>query len=71
MNQTQPQKASPCRNLKSKNSFGLLEDSSNWYGIEDPNATYWCIKSSGAAGPDNGIVSPKTCVKGRKCFKAA
>ena len=60
--------ANPCRYIKSKNSFGMLEDGSNWSGIEDPNATFWCIKSAGAIGPDNGVVGPKQCMAGRTCY---
>jgi hypothetical protein len=69
MNNSKSPKPTPCRYIKSKNSFGMLEDGSNWSGIEDPNATYWCNKSAGPVGPDNGIVGPKTCMKGRKCFE--
>lgn len=60
----------PCRYIKAKNSFGLLEGAENWSGIEDPNATYWCNKSAGPVGPDNGIVGPGTCIDGRRCFLA-
>ena len=57
-----------CRYLKSKNSFGMLEGGDRWSGIEDPNATFWCIKTSGPVGPDNNLVGSKYCKEGRKCF---
>lgn len=58
-----------CRFLKAKNSFGMLEEGNNWRGVDDPNTSFWCIKSSGPVGPDNGVVGSKHCVEGRKCFK--
>lgn len=61
----------PCRFLKGKNSFGMLVSGENWHDIEDPNATYWCIKTSGAMGPDNGVVGPKQCQAKRKCYQAS
>lgn len=57
-----------CRFLKSKNSFGMLEGGDHWSGIEDPNATFWCNKTSGPVGPDNKFVGAKDCVEGRRCF---
>lgn len=68
MNQPSPPKTSPCRFLKAKNSFGMVESGEHWHGIEDPSASYWCVKSSGPVGPDNGMVGPKQCITGRKCF---
>lgn len=59
-----------CRFLKAKNPFGTLEGGSNdWYVYDDANTIYWCVKSTGAAGPDNGLVDPKRCIPGRKCYR--
>lgn len=69
MNRPGLEKSTICRFLKAKNSFGMLEDGNSWQGIDDPNTTFWCNKSSGPVGPDNGIVGAKQCVEGRKCFK--
>ena len=69
MNKPHLKAKSPCRYLKSKNSFGMLEGGDHWLGIEDPNATFWCIKTQGPFGPDNGVVGSKMCAEGRKCFK--
>lgn len=49
----------------------MLVSGENWHDIEDPNATYWCIKTSGAMGPDNGVVGPKQCQAKRKCYQAS
>ncbi len=71
MNKTDSNKPTICRFLKAKNSFGMLEGGDNqWFGIEDPNATYWCNKTAGAMGSDNGFVGPKICVEGRKCYES-
>jgi len=65
-----PSTNSPCRYLKAKNSFGMIESGdSQWFGIDDANTQFWCTRSAGAVGPDNGIVGAKECVEGRKCFK--
>lgn len=59
-----------CRFLKAKNPFGTLEGGDNdWYVLEDANTIYWCVKSMGAGGPDNGPIDPRLCVAGRKCYK--
>ena len=59
-----------CRFLKAKNPFGTLEGGGNdWYTYDDGNTIYWCIKSMGAGGPDNGPVDPRMCISGRKCYK--
>ena len=69
MNKTESITPRICRFLKAKNSFGMLESGAEWHGIEDPNTTFWCIKTSGSVGPDNGVVGAKTCVEGRSCFE--
>ena len=65
-----PKDKKVCRFLNAKNSFGMLDGGDNqWFGIDDANTQYWCIRSSGGAGPDNGLVGRAQCVKGRSCFK--
>ena len=60
-----------CRYLKGKNPFGTLEGGSQpWRVTDDPNTIYWCVKSMGAGGPDNGPIDPKLCRAGRVCYKA-
>jgi hypothetical protein len=59
-----------CRYLKAKNSFGMIEGGENpWYGIDDPNTTFWCNKTSGPIGPDNLFCDPRSCKPGRKCYR--
>ena len=59
-----------CRFLKAKNPFGTVEGgSSEFYTYDEANTIYWCIKSLGAGGPDNGPVEPGRCIPGRSCYK--
>ena len=59
----------PCQHINAKNSFGMIENSDSWSGINDPNATYWCNNTGGPVGPDNRFVSPSDCVSGRNCYR--
>jgi len=60
-----------CRHLKGKNPFGTLEGGNQpWRVTDDPNTIYWCVKSMGAGGPDNGPIDPKLCQAGRVCYTA-
>lgn len=60
-----------CRFLRIKNPYGGLEGGENaLYLLDDANSICWCIKSTGGAGPDNGLVDPPSCVAGRLCFEA-
>ena len=59
-----------CRNLRIKNPYGMLEDGENdWLLLDDINSICWCIKSIGGSGPDDGVVDPAQCVKGRVCYE--
>jgi hypothetical protein len=70
MKSVKPVDAKFCRFLKAKNPFGTIEGGDNdWYVMEDANTIYWCVKSMGAGGPDNGPVDPRLCVSGRKCYR--
>lgn len=70
MKKVNPIDAKFCRFLKAKNPFGTLEGGDNdWYVLEDANTIYWCVKSLGAGGPDNGPVDPRLCISGRKCYR--
>jgi len=47
----------------------MMEGGENpWLLLDDANTISWCINSAGAMGPDNGLVSPMECKKGRSCF---
>ncbi len=58
-----------CKYLKAKNPYGTTEGGGNqWFLADDINTICWCILSTGGAGPDNGLVEPMRCTKGRSCF---
>ncbi len=38
--------------------------------ILDPSGHTWCDRTQEAVGPDDEIVQPELCCKGRACFKA-
>ncbi len=71
MKNSKTERTDICRYLKGKNPFGTLEGGSQpWTVTDDPNTIYWCVKSMGAGGPDNGPIDPKLCRPGRSCYKA-
>ncbi len=60
-----------CKFLRAKNPYGTLEGGENpWQIPYESNTICWCVKSSTGFGPDNGLVSPQQCTKGRSCFAA-
>jgi len=60
-----------CRHLKAKNSFGMLEGGDNqWYGIDDANTQFWCVKTGSVTGPDDDVVGRAFCISGRKCYNS-
>jgi len=59
-----------CRNLKAKNYFGLTGNAESvMFDGDSANIFSWCIKSTGAAGPDNQPVSPVLCKAERACYE--
>lgn len=59
-----------CKYLRARNPFGMMEGGEHpWWLMDDANTIFWCINSAGAAGPDNGLVGPKSCQPGRACYK--
>ena len=70
MQKIKPVNTKFCRFLRAKNPYGTLEGGENpWFMLDDANTTVWCVKASGPVGPDNGLVDPPRCVKGRSCFE--
>jgi len=41
-----------------------------WLLLDDANTICWCINAAGGVGPDNGLVSTKSCVEGRSCHES-
>ncbi|TLP81760.1 hypothetical protein ES765_03500 [Maribacter sp. ACAM166] len=68
MEENKPNKLGICKFLRARNPYGMMEGGdSPWLLLDDANTICWCITSAGAVGPDNGLVSPKYCRKGRSC----
>jgi len=69
MDNSKPSNMSICKFLRARNPYGMMEGGDNpWFLLDDANTICWCINSAGAVGPDNGLVSPMQCTKGRSCF---
>lgn len=59
-----------CKFLRGKNPYGILEGGENpWVIPFESNTICWCVKSTNACGPDNGLVSPDNCQSGRSCYR--
>ncbi|HZJ35567.1 MAG TPA: hypothetical protein VFD29_02985 [Gillisia sp.] len=68
MEENKPNKLRICKFLHARNPYGMMEGGDNpWLLLDDANTICWCIVSGGV-GPDNGLVSPTDCRKGRGCF---
>ncbi|MBN1478660.1 hypothetical protein EH223_17005 [candidate division KSB1 bacterium] len=46
---------------------GLLDESET--SERHATAQYKCLRTAGAVGPDNNIVSPSECTFSRSCYK--
>ena len=68
---TESKKPVYCKFLRAKNPYGFMEGGDMPWILEyESNTICWCIKSAGAAGPDNDLVYPPKCIEGRSCFAA-
>jgi hypothetical protein len=60
-----------CRRLRTKQTFMHADTEVSWKTGESATATYWCLRTMGAHGPDEAYVHPKECKAGRTCFELA
>lgn len=62
----------PCRYLRAKNAFGTLEGGDQPFLPGDPGTTtYWCIRTMGPAGPDDGLTHITNCRNEKRgCYAA-
>ncbi len=60
-----------CRLLRTKNEHPLLSGDEwlPWTCSESSTATYWCLATMDAAGPDGDLVHPHVCAMKRACFE--
>ena len=59
-----------CEHLRAKGAFGLLGgEAVPWQSGEYTNATYWCLCTMDAVGPDDRVAHAQDCRAGRPCFR--
>lgn len=57
-----------CRYIRTKTAFGDSVGYTPWQNGESATASYWCLQTMGACGPDDALVHPHSCRGGRGCF---
>lgn len=60
-----------CRLLRTKNEHPLQSGDEwlPWTSGESSTATYWCLATMEAAGPDGDLAHPHVCAMKRACFE--
>lgn len=68
---TSQTKLQPCQCLRTKNPYGTTpQDVELWVPGIAAASSYWCLRTMGPAGPDDGYVHLARCTPGRKCYEA-
>jgi hypothetical protein len=57
-----------CLRLRSKGAGAVYGEPLRWENGFYPNATFWCLLTADAIGPDDGFVHPHVCTIARACF---
>jgi hypothetical protein len=57
-----------CRFVRSKGAGVAYGDPVRWENGFFPTAVFWCLRTAGPVGPDDGFVHPHVCISGRECF---
>jgi hypothetical protein len=66
-----PLKLDFCTQLRTKRSY-ISDDLPATYLTEDVSETgYWCVRTMGVIGPDDGGVCPSACGASRSCYKSS
>lgn len=59
-----------CACLRTKDAFGTMEgEPAPWQAGEHTSASFWCLVTMDAAGPDDGVAHAQDCRPGRRCFR--
>jgi hypothetical protein len=58
-----------CRRLRTKQAFMHSGTDAPWQNGTSITAAYWCLRTMGAAGPDEAFVHPRDCREGRSCYE--
>jgi hypothetical protein len=62
----------PCQCLRTKNPYGSTPaDAESWLPGVHASSSYWCLRTMGPAGPDDGYVHLARCTSGRLCYETA
>jgi hypothetical protein len=60
-----------CRFLRTKQTVTVVDGTViPWERGENAAAAYWCLATSGPAGPDDALVHPHECRGMRICYRA-
>jgi hypothetical protein len=58
-----------CRHLRTKMMFVTTDWEVRAADYPSTTASYWCLKTMSAAGPDGGLAALGECRAGRGCFE--
>lgn len=59
-----------CQCLRTKEAFGTMEGiPAPWQAGEFTSASFWCLRTMDAVGPDERVVHAKDCRADRACFQ--
>jgi len=61
--------AGRCRHLRTKMMFVVNDWEERAGEYPSSTASYWCLKTMGPAGPDDGVADLAGCRSGRGCFQ--
>lgn len=59
-----------CRHIMCKEMLVFGDDYLRTLQNPDGNTGFWCEKTRGACGPDDDLVSLRTCQTNRDCYEA-
>ena len=59
-----------CANLRTKKMYYQEYDDGTGTVGTGANAHYWCTRTMGVIGPDDGFVGKKECARSRECFRS-
>lgn len=58
-----------CTNLATKRSFVSDEPPATYLADDVSTTGYWCIRTMGPIGPDDGFACPSECGAHRACYE--
>jgi hypothetical protein len=64
-----PKLPAVCRLLRTKTAYRVGERGALWKLGDSETASYWCLATMEAFGPDDSFCHPHQCGRGRACFE--